>query len=494
MGMKTIVLKLHKPSKAKQQVIDNALLCYNKAFEFLMKEAGSNLIELEQRFKGKSGQYNILALSKWIDSGLSQELNRFDVQPFKDSLKLEFAYAMADCLRNGSVFNGDVSTTAFSNLRPIYFCRYDTKRGYCLLYDGEKDRYYVKLYLLNGANARTATNDIICREGLVHVHKDNRKLERSKRKETFIIVPLSFGKWQERIIKEAAKNPECFKTARLLVRDDEYYLAISIESGESAPISTMTYMGVCRGLKRDLNYTIVNSHGEVITSGEIDTAEKGNGTNVPMINELYKAANKISDIASFHRAQVIVQNLSQRGDSLGWGENDQEQYLPRYKRKDYNRMVSILGYKLQWRGLPQPIKVSPTGIYYTCWSCGRNSKKNRFNKDMLICSDCGTTMDIDRLGSLNLARKLIDYNTSKIKINIKRVDNGVMFTNKILGLDCFASYKEDQLGKLKNEIDNIIEKTKLIVKISNKKAYTARMSLVRKLESVENFMELIEYI
>ncbi|KNY25718.1 zinc ribbon domain-containing protein [Pseudobacteroides cellulosolvens] len=494
MGMRTIVLKLHKPSKAKQQIINDALLGYNKAFEFLINKAGNCLPELEQRFKVKAGQYNILALSKWIDSNLSQELNKFDVQPFKDSLRLEFAYAMADCLRTGSVCQENVNKeAAFSYFRPIYFCRYDTKRGYCLLYDKEKDRYYVKLYLLNGPNARTAAEANI-REGLVHVHKDNKMLERKRRKETHIIVPLSFGKWQERIIKEASKAPECFKTARLLVRDNEYYLAISIEAGESKSISTMAYMGVSRGLKSNLHYTVVNSHGEIIISGEIDTLEKNDDSSGIPLNKLHKAANIITDIAISHKAQIIVQNLSQRGDGLGWSDNDLDQYLPRFKRKDYNRMVSLLEYKLQWKGLPKPIKVSPIGIYYTCCSCGRNSKKNRFNKDLLICSSCGTTMDIDKLGSLNLARKLIDYNTSKIKINIKRVDSGVVFSNKILGLDCFTSYKEDQLLRLKNEIQKIIEDTKLIVKTQDKKAHSARISLIRKLESVENFMDLIEYI
>ncbi len=488
--MRTIVIKLHKPSKAKQQIIDNALLGYNKAFEFLINKASAKFPELEQRFKGKYGQNNILTLSKWIDSDLSQELNKFNVQPFKDSLRLEFAYAMANCLRCGGVRTRSV----LSNFLPIYFCRYDTKRGYCLLYDRDKDRYYVKLYLLNCANARTASEKNVYREGLVHVHKENQKLEKSKRKETYIIVPLSFGKWQEKIIKEAAKAPECFKTARLMVKNNEYYIAISIESGNSDTLRTTNFMGVCRGLKSSLNYTVVTNSGKVITSGEINTiVENTDAIELPL-NKMHEAANLLTDIASSHNSQVIVQNLSQRGDGLGWSENDQEQYLPLYKRKDYNKLVRLLDYKLEWRGLPQPIKVSPIGTYYTCQSCGRNSRKNRFNKDLLICSSCGTTMDIDKLGSLNLARKLIDYNNSKIKINIKRVENGIFFKNKILGLNYFVSYSENQLGQLKNEIQEIIEETKRIVTAQNKKAFSARISLIKKLESVENFMDLIEYI
>lgn len=493
MGLRTVVLKLNKPSKAKQKIIDEALVNYNRALEFLINKANSDWPELEQRFKGKNGRYNILALSKWIDSGLSLELNRFGVQPFKDSLRLEFAFTMANYLRTMGANPG----AAFSDLKvsephPVYFCRYDTKRSYCLLYDEEKKRYYAKLYLLNGSNARAAAVGYDERERLVHIHKDRQVLERSRRKEAYIVVPLSFGRWQEKIIKEAAETPECFKTARLLRKNNEYYLALSIELNKSSDVKTAAFMGVCRGLKNELNYTVVNLKGEVLSSGIINTLDKGG--NVPGIplNKMHEAANIIADIAAEHKAQVIVQNLTQRGDGLCWSEDGREQHLPDYKRKDYNRLTGLLDYKLQWKCLPQPVKVSAVGIFYTCCNCGLNSKRNRFNKDLFICTGCGTAMDIDTLGSLNLAGKLIDYKSSKIKVKVSKADNGVLFTNKILGLDCFSGYGENQLERLKSHIQKIIDETK--DDASKRKAHSVKMGIIKKLKSVENFMDLIEYI
>jgi putative transposase len=498
MGIRTIVLKLHKPSKAKQEIINKALLNYNKAFEFLIKEGNSNLSQLEQKFKGRSGHYNIMALSKWIGSDLSCQLNRFDVQPFKDSLRLEFAFTMANYLRAGRTYPGAIIDNLIiygeEKYRPIYFCRYDTKRGYCLLYDREKERYYAKLYLQNGANARAAGSQNPHRQGLIHVHKGKQMLERSKRKETYIIVPLSFGKWQEKILKEAAESPECFKAARLLVKNNEYYLAISIQSVDVVKIDTIAFMGVCRGLKSNLNYTVVNLDGEIISSGVINSAGKSQNTVGIPLNKMHEAANLVTDIAFSYKAQVIVQNLAQRGDGLSWTENGQDKYFPEYRRQDYNRLTRILDYKLQWRCLPAPVRVSPVGIYCTCWNCGNNSYRNRFNKDLLICASCGMTMDIDQLGSLNLAKKLIDYKSSKVKIKIAKTDNGIIFTNKILGLNCFISYNEDQKERLKNEIQKIIQNTKSEAKAIDHKAYASRVSLIRKLESAQNVMDLIEYI
>lgn len=527
MGLRTIVLKLHKPSKVKQNIINEAIVNYNRAFEFLINKASSNLLELDQKFRGKGGQYNILALSKWVDSDLSCELNRFDVQPFKDSLKLEFAYTMANYLRTkgsnlGAVFpslkvygdkgeidnsNDSLNSDNIEKLHSIYFCRYDTKRSFCLLYDEEKGRYYAKLYLLNASNARTQAVECGKRERLMHIHKDRQVLERSRRKEAYIVVPLSFGKWQEKIIKEASEIPECFKTARLLRKNNEYYLAISLELKESSDTKTSAFMGVCRGLTNELSYTVVNLKGEVLASGMINTLDRNSNVSKIPLNKMYEAANLIADLACIHKAQVIVQNLTQSGDGLSWSEDGQAgrfasatllayatqaQYIPEYKRKEYNRLTGLLDYKLEWKGLPKPVKVSSVGVFYTCCNCGLNSKRNRFNKDFFICIGCGTAMDIDMLGSLNLARKLIDYNFSKIKIKVSKADNGIVFTNKILGLDCFSSYGENQSERLKSDIQKIIYST--TDETSNRKANAVKMSLMKKLKSVDNFMDLIEYI
>lgn len=493
MGLRTVVLKLHKPSKAKQKIIDGALVNYNEALRFLLHRAYPDLPELEKKFKGKGGQYNILAMSKWIDSDLSRELNRFDVQPFKDSLKVEFATSIANCLRLWK--NGPRPIIPdVGKLRPVYFCRYDTKRSYCLLYDTQKDRYYAKLYLLNSANSRIVQDNPSYREGLIHIHKDNRRLEKGTRKEAYIVVPLSFGKWQEKFIKEASEHPECFKTARLFKCSNEYYLAVSIEAGKSEDIKTSAFMGVSRGLKSKLNYTVADLNGEILLSGKVDIKEISQSSAKVSINELHAAANSIADTAAAYKAQVIVQNLNGKGDRLSWLENGENRQSADYRWKDYNRLIRLLDYKLPWRCLPQPVKVSSVDIFYTCWNCGLNSRRNRLNKDLFICTSCGAAMDIDSLGSINLARKLVNYNSSKIKVRVSKLEKGMVFSNRILGLDCFISYNENQHEGLKKEIQKIIEGSRDENTSSSEKEQATRRSLVKKLQNASDFMCLIEYI
>lgn len=230
MGLRTIVLKLHKPGKGKQMLLDEAVTNYNEAFRFLLRKAYADLDEIQERFSGNSSRFTTITLSKWINKETLQELNKYDVQPFKDSLKLDFGMTLANYLRlsevepevgfpgmrgiarrangtanstsSGNTGSSTVSKTASSSgsstvssgFRPLYFCRYDVKRCYSLLYDREKNRYYAKLYLANSRNARTVP-DCIERSGrLVYIHKEGRTLENGRKKEPFIIVPLSFGK------------------------------------------------------------------------------------------------------------------------------------------------------------------------------------------------------------------------------------------------------------------------------------------------------------
>lgn len=253
-------------------------------------------------------------------------------------------------------------------------------------------------------------------------------------------------------------------------------------------------MGVSRGLKNKLNYTVVSLEGEILSSGPVGSTGQCRSSSGIRINELHASANFIADTAAFYKAQVIVQNLTRMGDGLSWIEEGQDQCSPEYKRKDYNRLTRLLDYKLPWKDLPPPIRTSAVDIFYSCWNCGLNTRKNRLSKDFFICTGCGTAMEIDRLGSLNLAGKLIRYNASKIKIEISRTEEGVIFTNKLLGLDCFSSYRENQLERLKTEIQKIIEDSTDPADISGKRAQAGRMSLIKKLKSAGNFMDLLEYI
>lgn len=489
MGLKTIVLKLHKPSKAKQRIIDEALFNYNEALRSLLSQAYPKLTEISRELKQTGRKNSALTLSKLIDSEMSSKLNKFGVQPFKDSLKADFGNIMANYIRNPVNKVGKKD----GELYPIYFCRYDVKRSYCLLYDRVKDRFYVKLYLLNRANARAACNSSDNNEKLEFIYKKPGIQKRTGKKETFIILPLSFGKWQEKILKEAAVDPECFRTARLFKKNGEYYLAISIETEGSEIIETETFMGVSRGLKSKLSYTIVDQEGRILNCGVAGAVTGSKASGGVKLNELHSAANTVRDIAEDYKAQVVLFNFTGKDDRLAWRNMDGECCLPVLSQREYNIFSRLLEYKLDWACLPRPIKVSPAGSSFTCPVCGLNSKKNRFDMYHFICINCGTAMDIDVLTSLNLARRLINYGNSKIKIDITKLDNGILFTNELLGLRCMSLNNEDHLANLRNSIREIIRNAEKAYSSSEIGVNSARISLIKKLESSEDFIDILKF-
>lgn len=569
MGLRTITLKLHKPGKGKRKILDNAIARYNEAFRFLLGKACENPEEFRGGPGVKSGKYAALVLSKRIGKDTLAELNQFDVQPFKDSLKIDFGMTLAGYFKMRQA-RPETGFPASAAPRPVYFCRYDARRCYSLLYDKDKDRFYAKLYLTNRRNARELTEGAGESGRLVYIGGKGgggESAEDRKKKETFIIVPLSFGRWQERILKEAVGNPECLRTARLYKRKDEYYLAVSIDAGDAESIGTVNYMGVSRGLRNKLNYTIVDKKGTPLTSGEISpgggtaisenggpagslgngpgalngmhdrhsikgrhNAKAHNTQNRIPTNLLHTAANRIAEIAAAYKAAVIVQNLTEKGDGLTRIVNaagaDGPLCGPIYRIKDYNRLVSILEYKLPGKGLPKPVKVSSVDIYTTCRECGRNSKSNEVMNNMFICTTCGAAMDIEKLGSLNLAGKLISYSDSPIKIKVDRTRRGVMFSNKILGLKCCCDTPENGPEALRRELAGLIAEMGRdgpsgkarrgagsgegrgggraggnsageitgAGKAADGRVRSAREAMIRKLAGAKDIMSMIEYI
>jgi putative transposase len=540
--MRTVILKLHEPGAAKKAVLDEAMSNYRSALQFLIDHTNRHLEAFYEEYGAKGGPYNVLALSKWIGTELQRELNRYGVQPFKDALRLDFGMIAANALRRAEerteagvsaevgapstdteassadsrALSADIRTPANKAraLQPmacpaspaVYFCRYDTKRSCCLLYDSGKNRYYAKLYLLNGSNARKSQGPPANGGKLVHIHKEGSFLKRTARKEPYLLVPLSFGKWQEKLLAEAARAPERFKTARLYKRDGEYYLALSIETEPVPAVQPETYIGISRGLRSDLQYTVVNTEGTVLASGSVgdpvgQAAASGSGDGSECVSEksayrsiykhislaeLHTVANQICEIAVRYKAHGVAEKLGGKGDRLCWTDASEDPCRPRYGWRNYNRLLDLLDYKLEWIGLPRTSRVSPVGIFYTCPRCGRNTKQNRLNRDIFICTGCGTTMEVERLGSLNLACKLLRYSASKVKIKYAGTDTGIRFTNPVLGLDFVSNHGENHQERLRQELLMIVE--------SAAPQSRGKAGIIRKLKKVENFMDLIDYI
>lgn len=497
MSYYTITLKLHQPGKLKREILQSAMENYTRAFDYLLREAEKEGLEAEEFRNG--GKYK---LTKWVGKDLSARLNQFQVQPFKDSLKLDFAMTMSSYLelkeqgRNvGFPGSYEDAQGRLKTLRPIFFCRCDVNRDYCLLYDEEKNRYYVKLYLLNQRSALLRDGVQSGESCLKYIHKSGQSPERNAARERFILLPLSFGTSQEAYLKRCLDNPEMLKTARLIQRNGAFFLAVNLELPDEEKLEPETFMGVSRGPGNSLSVTVTDANGGVV---EIQTVvlqgeKRLRGGRPPA--EIYLAAKRIVEKAVSYRSRVILENLAEYTDKatdLDFGRGKDQRVL---RKSTYQAFERILTYKLDFAGLPAPVQVSPFGIFSTCPKCGLNSKKSISSKEMFLCVSCGAAYQLKYLGSINLANKLIKYRKDDIKIKVVNGASGIRLSNEILGLDLQMTGTEDIMIHLNRNIKDLIQEAKDGgIYRGGRRELRKKWSLIQKIESYDDFTKHITFI
>lgn len=486
-AMKTIELKLFKPSLLKREIIEEALENYTRAYEYLMDKASKEIDFIDENYKDYSGNYRANNITKWIGKDTLKELNIFNVEPFKDSLKLDFSFTVAGFLSLKSKNSGvSFPSSNGSNIRPIFFCRYSKVRNYSLLYDAEKDRYYAKIYLMNVRNEKRIKTEKAYNNELKYLDKNKEVYKEATVKKTYVIFPLAFGKWQEKYLKDAIYNPEILKTARLIKRKKEYFLSINIVKNIDM-VETVNYMGISRGNENAINYAVVDHKSSLICEGYEDI--QGSITE-DMLN---KVANTLVKIALKNKCQVIMEKLIDKGDNLTFQNKQGKNFIPKINCSDYNKLYNIINYKLISSGLRKVIRVSGVGIFYTCPYCHNKSKSNRFSMEIMLCTSCGRTINIDKAGSLNLARRLLQYKNDKINILVESTESGIRFINKDLRLEYYPSNPFDCYNEFMKVLDALIEKFYININLEKEsKSYKRKLSIIKKLEANKNNFQLID--
>ncbi len=414
MGHITVTLKLHRPSRIKQSYLQTATDRYAQAFHWLLTQAGGQLEAFHAQSEAAATGLSSRQLRLWVDKGMGLALNRFGVEPFKDSLKNDFAAWMAGYLARreqepGLRFNPP-------RQRAVLFCRYDTKRDWCLVYNPETDRFYAKLYLTNREGSLPNAHRDQSR--LVHVHRDRMPLCDNLRVVRYLLFPLAFGKRQEMLLKQAVASPERFRCARLLYRNGAWYLACSLEMAEVPPVHPVNRIGFSRAMQAAFSYTVTGPDARVIAGGLEPLpphAVRDNGSWTA--NALHHVANRMAALALGHNARAVVAPLVRKGDHLHWVDAADVLHGPPIDGSHWNRILGLLRYKLPMRGLPAPVQVSPNNMFRTCPQCGRASPHNRMNKLYFLCVDCGHSQALDTLGSLNLAMRLFEYEKDRKRAN-----------------------------------------------------------------------------
>lgn len=483
--MKTIELKLYKPSSSKRNVIDEALENYSRAYAYLMNKAYAEIDNIKENYKSSAGYYKTRDIVKWIDKETLKKLNRFSAEPFKDSIKLDFSAALAGLLNNKTAKSIDGMQMNFKE-RPIYFCRYSKNRNYSLLHDTKNNKYYAKLYLMNVKNEKRKKAMGNYNRKLDYIAHDKEPYIENDKKRSFIMVPLAFGRWQEEYLKEAISTPDILKTARLIKRNKEYYLAINIVRNVNEAPPPINYMGISRGMNKTINYTVVDNRGSILLEGyESVSAFSKDKLNI--------IANSLVNIAYKNRCQVIVEKLTDKGDNLSYKDKQGRQYIPIINCSNYNSLHDIISNKLKANGMKSPIRVSAVRIFSTCPYCNHNSKANRFSNKILLCTSCGKTIEVEKAGSINLARKLIHYSSEKILIIVKKTNKGIVFINEEIGLKYYPTNPFDCQKEFMEAIDKIV--TDFYDNLSLEKEsenYKKKLSLIKRLEADKSNLKLVE--
>lgn len=528
MSMRTIVLKIYKPSMKKKQILDEAMLNYTLAYQYLLDTAQPQIEEIKANYMDKNGRYSAKKISKWVGSNFNFALNGFSIEPFKDSIKIDFGSTIAGYLNllatgetaeypssyiNKEVFNDEYNKAVDGyisedenvdkylkkinrliskneNLRPIFFCRYATNRNYSILYDELKDRYYIKMYLMNFHNENRKKFDENCTTVLRYISKNKDIFRVHGKPEGFLVLPVSFGKFQKKYLELVSKNPEIIKTARLVKRKDEYFLSVNMEIEEMEVMEVNNYMGVTRGIENVVNYTIVNK----IDDTEIYGNEKP-GNNSIKLNKLHEIANTLIELAKNNNCQMIMEKLVDKGDKLNWIGKNGKSYNSILGCYEYNRLYDILKYKLPANGLPPPIRVSSLGIFYTCPRCASNSKGNRFSDNVFMCTSCGMSLSIEMVGSNNISRKLIKYKNDSVKLKTKGTKDGIKYINSELGIEFSPMDNHGDNEKLRNTINEVINDFyKNMDSEMRKKTFKKKYSLIKKLETNDDVLKIIKIV
>lgn len=520
MSFITINLKLFKPSKEKRKIIELAMENYSRAFDYLIEKAFCDIELLEQHISKPNSQ---LEVAKWISGDISDELNNFHIQPFKDSIKADFAMFISGYFALKKKFPDTPKPLTFvdgkeleklyfqylqdvsigdaaqysdqyvekligkeGKFRPIYFCRTDRFRDFCFLYDENTSRYFVKIYLLNSKSPLKrvqASKD----RNLKYIHKLGGTLENSGNKDRFIILPLAFGKWQENYLKRTLENPTMIKTSRLKKIKEDLYISVTLEIKDVKAFKTKHFLSISRGIKEPLNYAVANLDGSIVETGTLLKDSEFNEKDITYL--LYKTVKKICDIALKHDCEVLTEALNSKSDYVNFKDREGVSYHTLFKKNHYLELLRILKYKLPLSGMGKLLELSPLDIFYRCPVCYSLSKGNRFKYDIFICTSCATLMDIDKLGSINLALKVLNYKKSRIIVRSVQMDGGILFKNEVLGLECFCENSNvNYVERIISEMKKITE-TVDFYSISKKK-----QSLILKIKNTEDLTKILTII
>ena len=230
-----------------------------------------------------------------------------------------------------------------------------------------------------------------------------------------VAYPLELGDRQLELIRKAKRIGE----VKLLRRDGEWYLYVSVEVEEAEPINPRGVLGVDLGLRnsaviagsrpiflkhRHLLYKI--THYWSLIDRFKSKLPKGQRTS-KRIKKLWRKISRINDFIAHDTSAKIVKLAveERRAIALERLEVPNKSFNKELSRRVSNwirgKVIKYVEYKAKLNGIPV-IEVSPAYSSQKCHICGGDGE--RFSS-IFKCKVCGRTYDADYNASVNIARR-----------------------------------------------------------------------------------------
>ncbi len=127
-------------------------------------------------------------------------------------------------------------------------------------------------------------------------------------------------------------------------------------------------------------------------------------------------ANEIVALAKRYEAQVVLEQLKGlRSRALSRARSRRRR--DRLSKMMYQKLASILSYKLPLAGLWRPWHVSPAWTSLTCAVCRHRDKASRHGREFQ-CVACGHQDDADLNAAINLGRRWFEEKAKREKAGV----------------------------------------------------------------------------
>jgi IS605 OrfB family transposase len=446
---KTAVFKIHKPSRRKRALLDDALrrnhLAYTKALRILtvnieayaaqekrerdasMQRAAAKIVTaLPLSSAAKAGVIaDVMGqINSYIELRGKQETaspptaRRLSDAP-SDYVEALQNFAGATNLKEENAARARLMSEAHGGEpRPLLFLRNRKDGGYLVLNHPETGKYAVYMNL-HSEKSRFASEVRI--GGWADV-RTGEVMEFVSR--TGCAFPVEFGaKFQlEQFLRKGVPQ-----SAKLVKAGNDYEIHVSFLF-ETPKVEVTTVLGVRRGIYNLASLCVLDRDGRILDRENVE----GRSLRASQIKEeqrqregqkqarryrstvrlaladeaVHAAANRIVGRAAKYRSQVVLADL--RSLTARGRKRSRSKFKHVLNRSQYAKLERVLEYKLALAGLPKPKGVGAEGTSRTCPRCGnwhsgnipKTPEKGALEMSRFLCITCGYEDDAD----LNAAR------------------------------------------------------------------------------------------